>query len=177
MILRFFIAALLCSSFHLPSRTYDYIQWNAMQRLSWIDFQAVPPQGATNAALTSSSILMRFSTNGKTLDFHISCQFDKQSSWGRVKNDHILSHEQGHFDIAEIHARKLNKELRAYKVNKSQVSRDVNSIYQHVMQELTRMQMQYDQETDYSRKFPEQKSWIVKIDSYLEGLKGFSNYR
>lgn len=177
MIIRLIIAALLCSSFHLPPVSNDFIQWNALQRLTWSDFKAVPPAGASNAALTSSSILMRFSTNGQTLDFHINCQFDRQNSWGRVKNDHILSHEQGHFDIAEIHARKLNRQLKSYKVNKSQVSHDVNSIYQSVMQELSGMQLQYDQDTDHSRNKSGQKDWLAKIDNYLGELKEFNDYR
>ena len=69
-----------------------------------------------NAALTGTNIKFDFSYSSETgFKYHITCQFDKNSSWGRVKTDYILSHEQGHFDIAEIYTRKLCKAFREYK--------------------------------------------------------------
>ena len=44
--------------------------------------------------------------NGK-VTYKIDCRFEKSKSWGLVKNDWILKHEQGHFDIAEIFAQKI----------------------------------------------------------------------
>src|SRR5919112_1484552 len=93
----------------------NLIEWNAERRLTWNDFKAQPDKNSTNAALTSSSINIEFGYNSSGLKYNIKCRFDKNSSWGRIKNDYILSHEQGHFDIAEIHARKLHKALKAYK--------------------------------------------------------------
>ena len=176
MIFRTLFIALACTSFSVPVTTNDFIQWNPSRRLNWNDFKGSPPRSASNAALTSSGILMKFSTNGEWLDYQISCNFDKNSSWGRVKNDHILSHEQGHFDISEIYARKLNKTLKAYHPRGNSVTRDVNEIYKKVMDELLVMQNKYDEETDYSRNFRQQENWLSKIDGYLEGLKDYADY-
>src|SRR3990170_3299813 len=109
MILRILLAAFIGMAFVEPRSSNDLIQWSDNYRLTWDDFQATPPKNATKAALTSSSIFMKFETEGSSLRYDISCNFDKKHSWGRVKNAHILAHEQGHFDIAEIYARKLNK--------------------------------------------------------------------
>jgi hypothetical protein len=154
----------------------DVISWNANRKLQWSDFKAPPPQNAPNAALTSSGILIKFATNGSSLSFEITCNFDKSNSWGRVKNDHILSHEQGHFDIAEIHARKLNKAISEYRYNPQTVNKDVNAIYRNVMDQLVQMQNEYDGETDYSRNSPQQKLWLEKIDNYLQSLEKYSRY-
>ena len=175
MIFRLLFIALICTSFAVPRRN-DFIQWESTRRLSWSDFKASPPRSASNAALTSSGILMKFRTNGESVDYEISCNFDQNSSWGRVKNDHILSHEQGHFDISEIYARKLNKALKAYRPRENSISRDVNEIYKKVMDELLVMQNKYDEETDYSRNFTQQRNWLVRIDNYLEGLSEYANY-
>jgi predicted secreted Zn-dependent protease len=98
-------------------------------------------------------------------------------SWGRIKNDHILSHEQGHFDIAEIYARKLNKALSAYVFNRNTVSRDVNAIYDDVIKLHHKAQEQYDDETDYSRNFKEQEEWKNRIAAELKILESFAKYR
>src|SRR4051794_27509556 len=112
MISRFLTVFLLSSSFLAHSGADDLIQWSPSKRLDWKDFQGSPPANAKNAALTSSSILVNFSYNNESLRYTISCHFDKTKSWVRIKNDHILGHEQGHFDITEIHARKLYKALQ-----------------------------------------------------------------
>lgn len=176
MILRFFFTAFIFSSIGLKNTDDNFIQWKPTYRLNWSDFKASPPANASNAALTSSGILMKFTTDGESLHYEISCNFVKNNSWVRVKNDHILSHEQGHFDIAEIFARKLNKELRAYHYNNKSASKDVNAIYKNVMKELLQMQNLYDEQTDYSRNFEQQKDWLDKIDNRLADMKDYAGY-
>ena len=170
MITRLILAAFVCSSSYVHQGNDELIQWNSSRRLSWNDFKAIPPKNAPNAALTSSGIFIKFSFDGHTLSYEISCNFDKNSSWGRVKNDYILSHEQGHFDIAEIYARKLNQALKAYRLRENSIGKDVNAIYQRITQELQQTQNQYDNETDYSRNFSQQKIWLKKIERELDSL-------
>ena len=154
----------------------NLIEWSADRRLTWSDFKAQPDKASTNAALTSSSINIEFGYTGTSLKYNIKCRFDQKLSWGRIKNDYILAHEQGHFDIAEIHARKLNKMLKAYKFNNRTVGNDVNKIYDTVMKEHHALQSQYDQETNYSRNPAQQDAWLNKIDSTLKILQEFRNY-
>ena len=177
MIFRVLLATLLCTSFSVHHSNDEVLRWSPSRKLSWDDFSGLPPKTAANAALTNSGIEMKFSTDGQSLSYEISCNFDMRNSWGRVKNDHILSHEQGHFDIAEIHARKLNKALKAYRITGNSVSKDLNGIYRQIMDQLLLMQNQYDDETDYSRDFPEQKKWLGRIDIYLGDLREYANYR
>ena len=107
----------------------NLLEWSVDRKLTWKDFRAQPDKNSTNAALTSSSINIEFGYNNSGLKYKIKCRFDQNLSWGRIKNDYILAHEQGHFDIAEIHARKLHKLLKAYKFNNRTVAKDVNRIY------------------------------------------------
>lgn len=154
----------------------NLIEWSADRKLTWNDFKAQPDKNSTNAALTSSSINIEFGYNNSGLKYNIKCRFDQNLSWGRIKNDYILAHEQGHFDIAEIHARKLHKLLRAYKFNSRTVSKDVNRIYETVMKEHHTFQSQYDQETNYSRDPAQQNAWKDKIEEALKDLVEYSNY-
>ncbi len=169
------ILSLLFSMAYTQSQN-NLIEWSADRRLTWQDFKAQPDKNSTNAALTSSSINIEFGYNNTGLKYNIKCRFDQNLSWGRIKNEYILSHEQGHFDIAEIHARKLHKSLKAYKFNNRTVSKDVNKIYDTVMKEHHALQSQYDQETNYSRDAAQQNAWKEKIEKILQELEEYSNY-
>lgn len=152
------------------------IEWTASRKLTWDDFKAPPDPASTNAALTSSSINVEFGYDDEELQFSIKCRFDKNKSWVRIRNNVILQHEQGHFDIAELHARKLNQALKAYHFNARTVSDDVNRIYDSVMILHHSAQSEYDKETDFSRKKDMQAIWLKKIADDLQGLKDFAAY-
>jgi hypothetical protein len=153
------------------------IDWNADRRLTWSDFKASPDPSSPNAALTGTNIKFDFSySSDKGFQYHISCQFDKNKSWGRVKTDYILSHEQGHFDIAEIYARKLYKAFKEYNPDVKNANKEVNKIYEKVMSELTQAQKQYDHETNFSINKEKQMEWLKKIDDDLKSLQAYADY-
>lgn len=153
------------------------VDWNPERRLSWDDFRGRPDPATGNAALTSTSINIDYSYNTKQLRYTIRCQFDPYKSWGRVRNRHILGHEQAHFDIAEIHARLLNKMLHDYRFNHATVNDDIARIYDEVMKKHHEMQSAYDGETDYSRRPPLQEEWQERIFEALSSLENYANYR
>ena len=153
------------------------LQWSAARRLSWEDFKSRPDHNSTNAALTSSAVSFSYSYDSeKGFSYTIACLFQKNSSWGKIKTEYILAHEQGHFDIAEIFARRLNKLMKAYSFNPATAQKEVPAIYQQVMTDLAAMQNQYDSETDFSRDKEQQAVWSLKIHSTLENLKAFAGY-
>ena len=170
---------LIPAFFSIPSRNDSSdIPWNASRKLTWPDFKSRPDYNSTNAALTSSKIVFNYGYGSeKGFTFTISCLFDKNNSWGKVKTDYILSHEQGHFDIAEIYARKLHKALKGYSFNANTVAKEVPAMYQKLMREESELQNQYDSETNYSRDKEQQAAWLEKIQHELDKLKEFAGYR
>jgi predicted secreted Zn-dependent protease len=167
---------MLCFNHVDAQQQKEVIEWKEGSRLNWEDFKGGPPESAKNAALTSSRILINFHYSQNALQYAINCQFDKNRSWVRVRNEHILAHEQGHFDITEVHARKLNKAMKEYRFRPASVSKDVNEIYQRIVNELQEMQNTYDRETDHSRNFPQQREWEQKIKKELDDFKLHRNY-
>ena len=154
----------------------NLIEWEESRKLSWSDFQGAPDPNSTNAALTNTSINAEFGFNKKELTYSIRCRFNKSKSWVRVKSDYILAHEQAHFDITEIFARKLHKALKEYRFNERTVGEDVNRIYESIMKGQHAFQIQYDAETDHSRIPAKQKEWETKIAGLLKEYSGFKNY-
>jgi len=155
----------------------NLIPWSTARKLTWSDFKGDPDPHSPNAALTSSNINIDFGYNDTGFQYSIRCVFDKTRSWVRIPTDDVLAHEQGHFDIAEIYARRLNKALAGYRFNTQTVSKDVNDIYGNMMKEHRQTQVQYDQETDYSRNRVKQAEWLKKIAADLKGLSSFANYQ
>ncbi len=176
LLMQFFIVTIFSSPYFSGNNSLIY--WSAERKLSWGDFKARPDRNSTNAAMTATDIRFDFTYNTRDgFKFHITCRFDKNSSWGRVKTDYILSHEQGHFDIAEIYARKLNKALNAFIPGKGDPTPDVNKIYENVMRELTVAQAQYDKETNFSINKGEQSRWLLKINDDLRSNEANADYR
>jgi len=179
MIFKLIATLLLSAVFSFSTQKDDNsIPWVASRKLTWADFKSRPDNNSTNAALTSSKIIFKYSYDSdKGFNYTIGCLFEKNGSWGRVKTDYILSHEQGHFDIAEIYARKLNKIIKAYSFNAATAQKEVPAIYEKIMKELAAMQNQYDSETDFSRDREQQTAWSEKINRELYKLGEFAGYR
>ena len=175
------LPALLLLSLSLASFSQmneeELISWTEGRKLTWADYKGNAKSGTDAAASTATYLGIEYNFNSKGFGYKITCSFSKTRSWGLHKTEYILAHEQGHFDIAEIHARKLHKLLKSYKFNSRTVSRDVNKIYDTVMKEHHAFQSQYDQETNYSRDFTIQDEWLTKIESELKKLESYSNYQ
>src|SRR5689334_19163791 len=139
------------------------IEWSAAKRLSWADYLAKPAASSGAAAITSTAIGIEYHVKNNKISYSITCSFSKTRSWGKDKTDYILQHEQGHFDITEIYARKLAKELRQYKFNPGKYQEDINGIYKRIMDEKEDYQTKYDKETDFSRNKDKQVEWLEKI--------------
>ena len=154
----------------------ELLNWNTGKKLVWEDYKSKPDTRSDAAASTATYLGINYSVSGTSLSYKITCSFSKDKSWGRYKTDYILSHEQGHFDITEIFARKLNKKISEYKFDRSNFKTDLQKIYQDILDEKEQFQNQYDEETDFSRNKDKQAEWLIKISKMLNDLKDFSNY-
>lgn len=154
----------------------ESIPWSETRKLSWDDFKAAPQRNGDVAALTATNLGFSYNVINGKVSFTIECHFEKSRSWGWVKNDWILQHEQGHFDIAEIFARKLYKAVSEYVFNKASFQKDLDAIYKNVVAEKEQFQLAYDNETDYSRKKNNQEEWLKKIAAELNQHKLWASY-
>lgn len=154
----------------------NLIEWNESRKLTWDDFRGKPDPDSPNAALTNSAINLEFGYNNTGLTYSIKCRFNKSLSWVRMKTDYILNHEQGHFDIAEAHARMLHKELAGYRFNSRTVGKDVNGMYSEVMEKHVDMQKAYDIETMHSIDSAQQRVWDDRIAGMLNEYSKYAGY-
>ncbi|GAA3589397.1 DUF922 domain-containing protein [Flavivirga amylovorans] len=156
------------------------MSWNESYKLSWTDFKDTPDKNTSAVAITASGITFGFSVNmtdnrvvGFTSDVH--AHFYPEKSWYKKEqaDNHVLGHEQLHFDITELHARKFRYRIDQVKVSNS-VRSQLKTIHNAINKELSQMQNRYDSETNYSRNMEAQTKWKLYI---VDELKKFSKYK
>ena len=154
----------------------ELIDWSTTNRLGWSDYKGSPDPNSGAAATTTSYLGIEYNFKNNTVTYKIVCRFSKNKSWGLYKTDHILSHEQGHFDITEIFARRLVKAVREYKFDPKKYQDDLSKMYKKIMEEKEEFQEKYDEETDFSRNKVKQAEWLKKIIQELEDLEEYGDY-
>ncbi len=153
------------------------ILWDPGYRLSWSDFKAPPPADSQVAATTASGISYSFSAMDEggriNVDWTVECYFYPESSWYRpeLANANILSHEQLHFDISELFARRMRDRFRRFRFT-SEVKSEMRAIYNEIIDEMRDFQKRYDSETNYSRAEEKQREWNKMI---AEALRNSGN--
>lgn len=151
----------------------EVIPWSADRKLKWSDFKGEYLKTEWAAATTASSISYSFSTYEKNggwyVDFKVGCEFYPNKSWYRPEmvDSVILSHEQLHFDIAELYARKFKKQLSETQFS-TDIKNEVKELYQKVLKELYIYQNKYDRETNFSRDRKQQQYWNAMIADALK---------
>lgn len=169
-----FLATLLLLVFCAPLQGDAVkMQWNENKQLTWEDFRGTPDAGDSYVASTNSGMSFSFSykvTNGTmTMDYEIRCNFYPELSWYKpdLVTDYILKHEQTHFDISELHTRKLRKVME--ETTFSNDPKDaINTIYQDMEDARQNLQKKYDFETDHSKNEPEEIQWRQFIANELK---------
>ena len=143
------------------------ISWKAWEKrrpLNWGDFRnpSVDKRNKWGASV-SVSISM---TRGR-LAHHAFAFMIPEGSWKRMGygDEAILRHEQAHFDIAELYARKLRSRLAA---RKPLNNRDAYNLYVEILNELTLMQADYDQQTVHGSLRDAQAKWESDIQVAME---------
>ncbi len=167
---------------HVHTREFsDTLQWTPTKMLEWSDFKADAPRSRF-AAYTFTVITMDYSikSSGKSFkaNFSITSAFNRQKSWVKnspeAKSDAILRHEQLHFDIAELSARKLRKKLSELKLTRERYAKQIQAAYDEVIGAGDAMQKAYDDETEHGLLREEQERWSEKVRNELLVLVNFT---
>jgi hypothetical protein len=140
-------------------------------KISWDDFQGIPPPFSSHQAAISSSIHLEYDSTKKKYVAYAG-QHDV-ASWVRGSHegqDYLLNHEQYHFNITELHARMLNDYIGK---NPDGTLEEYLARLRLVEIDLRWMQRDYDNETDHSLIYDRQRLWEFRIDSLLRHQTGW----
>jgi hypothetical protein len=153
------------------------VVWNERSKLTWDDFKGEVNQSSERNAETYTGISMNWEcTPKREFKFHIRAHVDQTRSWVKPdkKTDKLLEHEQGHFDITELFARKLREELKKIKCDQDleKSEQQINQIYNRIVREENAEQEKYDTETNHGTNEAKQREWNQKIKSQLRSTQG-----
>ncbi|MCC1485404.1 DUF922 domain-containing protein [Winogradskyella immobilis] len=159
----------------------DTISWNENRKLTWADFKDRPNLNSGAVALTASGITFGFSiqkSGGKPVSFNTTVEslFYPDKSWYITEraDSYILGHEQLHFDITELHARKFRQQINELKVS-SNIRAKLNRLHTSINKASAAMQNKYDRESNHSIIKEAQLRWQKYIAAELEALEEFKS--
>ncbi len=171
----------------------EFILWQENKKLKIQDFKAdnkdtvkVNQQqflGAISAIRIEYSSFQR--NKNSVPDFSIKTYFDPNESWMLLKNDYVLQHEQIHFDLTELYARKMRKSVESLRQkNVTNISIYRKKIQRwNAMKEKASNQFDADNQDYYIKigqkilfqKNPKQEAWKKKVDRELFQYSLFKN--
>jgi len=147
--------------------------WSKKRKLTWDDFKGIKKDTSfISLAESYTEIKMvPYLSKLNTYSYKVLACFHKDKSFTNNTSDYLLNHEQLHFDITELYARKIRQEIQVQESKSSYV--DYLSLYNKKYKSYKLYQKLYDVETSHSTNFKMQKKWKEKIGSELEKLKKY----
>jgi hypothetical protein len=140
-------------------------KWEKEQPLSWDDFQGIPRYFSAYGAAISSTVDIAYDSSAQSYTaFAVQNSSLSWKSAEAVEDEEVLEHEQYHFNITEYHARLLNGILAQ---NKDWDAERASAELDSTNLKLNQMQDSYDEQTDHSLIFDQQRWWEYRIDSML----------
>ena len=159
----------------------DAIVWAARRPLTWADFKGEPPDNAgVVAARTNYTIIHGMQCAGRKFEYRVVAGFRTKESWVRhailrtpADSARALRHEQTHFDLSEVHARRLRRYFAELMAPCNLSSGDLATAANTMERNEKAAQSRYDEETDNGRNATQQARWDKEVDAQLLALAKF----
>lgn len=162
------------------SQTNSFVRWENNVKLTWGDFKGSPDN---NSAMAMSYITIdcREIKEKDSVTIIVNTLFDKNQSW--VKKDFVdeqlLWHEQIHFDLFEVYARKLTElyskmEFTEKEILSGKLEKIRDSMYAEVEKAHQLLDDDFSSFISEERDKQLQENWNLKIKNELESMKSFS---
>lgn len=159
----------------------NYKYWQLDSLLIWDDFASQKNKLQEHSASSNCNIYFYFDIKDDTMLFEVKTYFDREKSWKlkHVNNLELLDHEQIHFTIAELYARKLRKELCEFEIPERSLTDTVKLIYKRNIQAYKKEQENFDLITKNGNDLKAQEIYASKLHANMQILIKFTktNYK
>jgi hypothetical protein len=150
------------------------IEWSSGRKLRKSDFKGAVAAQSNLVARSFITIQASWSCDGERLDVKIRAVFDpSRSTWSGPSNltsGQLLDHEQTHFDIAELFARKIRAHLS--QITDACTRRGgtvpLAAIVEEYQTELDDQQVRYDRQTRFGTDARMQWEWTSQTARALK---------
>ena len=156
--------------------------WTARRLLTWADFKAKPRvDTGPEAAETAYTLIHGATCRGQTFEYKVVAAFRPDESWVRpsmlrtpADSARALKHEQTHFDLTEVHARRLRRYYSELMGPCRISTGDLAGAAERIGRDEKAAQAQYDAETANGRTAAQQARWEKDVASQLVTLAKYA---
>lgn len=166
----FFICFIL-ASFKVQDRDDEVIHWGYQRQLTYSDFKA-DTTSVKHSAISCLKVIPSLFIEGSALKYKITAGFYPGCSYMKYRDKRLLQHEQGHFDMVEVYARKMRQYLHSCS-NTNVTTEELNITLTKLDSDLQAVQTVYDRVTDHGLKLRAQTHWDRQIKAALDSLSAY----
>ncbi|MCC9135186.1 DUF922 domain-containing protein [Pontibacter silvestris] len=152
----------------------EKLVWSPERRLNWEDFKGQPDEKNPHHALTAANMAVDASWKNNQFIYEVKCVFLPTESWSKNKSSYkLLAHEQLHFDLTEVHARQLRKQLKSLSINAKNLKSDLNRTVDGAFKEWKAEQELFDKLSKHGLDSTSQNEWAYSINTRLKELEPY----
>ena len=153
------------------------VKWSASRPLTWDDFKGpIVNAEVAEAAHLEYGLFYGVRCTGRALRFEVVAAMLPGDSWVKrsviespADNARTLKHEQTHFDLAEVHARKMRRYFAGLYEPCLRSNEDLAALADGLIKAEAAEQHRYDEETRNGRRADRQQAWDADVAARLAG--------
>ena len=172
-----YIAMLMANaSSYSPSDLETEMEWCDHKELTWQDFNGVPDDYSHFSAVTATYIEEAHGCDeAGNFAYAVKAVFVKNQSWSIDKySEALLNHEQVHFDLTEIYARKLRKIFQNLPNPCQMPQEDIMLVLEEFYEELELAHELYDEATRHGLHKGNQRMWNKFVEQKLKNYDAYT---
>ena len=150
----------------------DQVSWSVNRRLSWEDFKGNPDHNNPHHALTAANLAVNAVCKDKGFTYQVNCVFLANESWSKNKeSEKLLKHEQLHFDLTEVHARLLRRQLQY--LNCTNLKDKLNDTVSSAFARWKSEQEAFDTSSKHGLHAENERLWAANVSKRLKALEAY----
>jgi hypothetical protein len=159
----------------------EAMPWSPSRRLTWPDFRGTAPSGGMEGAQTAYGLFYGLRCTRNVFQFEVTSGFLPRESWVKPsvlasaeESRRTLDHEQTHFDLAEVYARRMRRHFAALFRPCDQPLDHWRSVADRFVRDEAAAQDRYDDETRHGLIAARQQVWNQQVADDLRALGEFA---
>ncbi|SFW75233.1 DUF922 domain-containing protein [Chitinophaga sancti] len=171
-----FIFLTACSSMkHSESvQKEEAIQWTPTYKLSWTDYKGKPGRDQDEHIAARTNCRFGIKISGTHVDVTSEFICARSNVRPGQQTPSLLAHEQLHFDLCEVYARLLRKELGKAPLTNANVAAISRDAFLKYYDAYKQRQIIYDHETRHGLNQDQQKLWNAQVATALADLAAYA---
>jgi hypothetical protein len=170
------LALFVCSKSYGQIHEDSIVIWDKNNKLKWDYFKGLPlKKSGDSVALSFVEIgsVNCWDNDDNLPNYKMYAFLKKYDSWSKDTSQCTLLHEQLHFDIGELYARKMRKAIYELRQNYVDSVNDYFDVLNKLYIECKEVNYLYDKETANGIYSKRQQEWNKKISKELFQLKEY----